>query len=375
MSDNLWKEVSLGEICQFKYGKSLPGASREPGLVVVYGSNGPVGAHSVPITDGPTIVVGRKGSFGEVAYADSSCWPIDTTYYIDSSATNTDLRWLYYRLGTIGLKELNRAAAVPGLNREDAYRKRLLLPPIEDQRRIAKVLDQAGMLRAKRRQAIALLDDLAKSIFLDMFGDPGANPKNWPVTSLTKLIANGPQNGLYKPASSYGSGVPIVRIDAFYHGVITKLNSLKRLQVSYIELKRWMLHPGDVLINRVNSLEYLGKSALVPDLREPTVFESNMMRFSVDEDVLHPRFLVEVLQSAYIRSQVLSKAKNAVNQSSINQSDVCSLKIFVPPRERQQKYVTELERIDSLRETALRNRTKLDELFSSLQKGAFRGEL
>src|SRR5690606_9538637 len=136
------------------------------------------------ITSGPTIIIGRKGSFGEVNYSPVACWPIDTTYYVDATATDADLRWLTYRLSALGLNRLNRAAAVPGLNREDAYRQRLLLPPLPEQRRIAEILDKADALRAKRRAALKKLDELAQSIFLDMFGDPATNPKGWPEVPL-----------------------------------------------------------------------------------------------------------------------------------------------------------------------------------------------
>ena len=132
-----WPEVPLGEICEFKYGRSLPGPLRAAGDVPVYGSNGIVGAHNEAITTGPAIVIGRKGSFVEVAFSPSPCWPIDTTYYIDRTATKADLRWLAYRLSALGLTGLNRAAAIPGLNREDAYRQRLLLPSLPEQQRIA----------------------------------------------------------------------------------------------------------------------------------------------------------------------------------------------------------------------------------------------
>lgn len=136
-----WREVELGQVCEFKYGKSLAASSRDGGAFPVYGSNGVVGAHSSTVTTGPAVVIGRKGSLGEIAYSDRPCWPIDTTYYVDSTATKADLRWLAYRLTELGLTGLNRAAAVPGLNREDAYRQRLLLPPIDEQRRIAAILD------------------------------------------------------------------------------------------------------------------------------------------------------------------------------------------------------------------------------------------
>lgn len=182
-----WQSVSLGDVCEFKYGKSLPEAARAGGDVPVFGSNGEIGRHNEALTLGPTVVIGRKGSFGEVNYSAVPCWPIDTTYYVDETATDVDLRWQTYRLSALGLNRLNRAAAVPGLNREDAYRLTLLLPPLPEQRRIAAILDKADALRAKRRAALMKLDEFAQSIFLDMFGDPATNPKGWPHAMLRDL--------------------------------------------------------------------------------------------------------------------------------------------------------------------------------------------
>jgi type I restriction enzyme S subunit len=182
-----WPEVTLGDLCTFNYGKSLPGGKRAGEGAPVFGSNGVVGFHSSTLTSGPTIVIGRKGSYGEVHYSADSCWPIDTTYYIDQASTSADLRWLYYRLRALGLTDLNRAAAIPGLNREDAYRRRLLLPPVEEQRRIAAILDAADEVRAKRRESLGLLDSLTESIFLNMFGDRRANVRGWPEMALGEI--------------------------------------------------------------------------------------------------------------------------------------------------------------------------------------------
>ncbi len=186
-SPSSWPSVSLGEICTFNYGKALPESSRAGGGIPVYGSNGVVGFHNSAITSGRTIVIGRKGSFGEVNYSDKPCWPIDTAYFVDESSTKVDIRWLSYRLAALGLNKLNKAAAVPGLNREDAYRQQLLLPPLAEQRRIAAILDQADALRAKRGEALAQLDELQQAIFIEMFGDPVSNPMNWPTESLTEV--------------------------------------------------------------------------------------------------------------------------------------------------------------------------------------------
>ena len=161
---------SLGDICEFKYGKSLPASSRDGGEFDVYGSNGIVGTHSETITSGPTIVIGRKGSIGELNYSQKSCWPIDTTYYVDTSCTSADLRWLNHALSSLRLTEMNKSAAIPGLNRNDAYEKKLKVPSLSEQRRIAAILDKAEALRSKRREAIAKLDQLLQSVFWRCLG-------------------------------------------------------------------------------------------------------------------------------------------------------------------------------------------------------------
>ncbi|MFB7877094.1 restriction endonuclease subunit S [Nocardia sp. NPDC056064] len=252
---------------------------------------------------------------------------------------------------------------------------KLPLPEISEQRRIAEVLDRVDELRAKRRQSIALLDDLARSIFLDMFGTPSTSPHGWPIIELGDLIVDGPQNGMYKPASDYGSGTPIVRIDSFYDGVITKLPSLKRVDTSIDERLKYGLSAGNILINRVNSIEYLGKSALVPDLTEETVFESNMMRIAVDLDRMTPRYLVKALCASDVRRQILSRAKRSVNQASINQADVRGLRLVCPPLSVQVEFAERVAHIDRQQRLKLQALDQLDSLFSSLQSRAFQGTL
>lgn len=246
---------------------------------------------------------------------------------------------------------------------------------IEDQIRIAEILETADALRAKRRAALAQLDTLTQFIFFDMFGDPATNPKGWSEDNLGALIVVGPQNGLYKPASDYGSGTPILRIDAFYDGVVTGLANLKRVRVSDAEKAAYGLRPGEIVINRVNSREYLGKSALIPPLSEPVVFESNMMRLGVDQGRIDPVFLIQLLQTQHIRAHILKSAKDAVNQSSINQQDVKSIPLIVPPLLQQELFARRVTLSDALAARQRACLTEMDALFASLQHRAFRGEL
>lgn len=249
------------------------------------------------------------------------------------------------------------------------------LPKINEQRRIAAILDEADAIRRKREQSLALADDLLKSAFLEMFGDLEHNDRNWPTEPLGKLLSVRPQNGLYKPSNQYGMGTRILRIDGFYDGYLENEGAFKRLAVSSDEQAKYGLNNGDIVINRVNSRKYLGKSALVEGLGEPTVFESNMMRFAVATEDLEPRFLVDQLQTEYIKRQILTCSKDAVNQSSINQRDVESFRIRKPPIELQRGYSRFVKATHAAR---LLQRTGLSEttqLIASLSQRAFRGEL
>ena len=150
-------------VCRLAYGDSLASEVREFGDVPVFGSNGVVGRHSTPNTLAPVIVVGRKGSHGEVNFSETEAFAIDTTYFVDQRHTASVLRWLYYVLQSADLGDVSKDSAVPGLSREDAYEKRLPLPPLDEQRDIAAFLDREteriDSLIAKKRLLIERLQE------------------------------------------------------------------------------------------------------------------------------------------------------------------------------------------------------------------------
>ena len=258
----------------------------------------------------------------------------------------------------------------------EVFKIQVPLPPLAEQKRIATILDAADALRAKRREALAELDALLRSTFLDMFGDPVTNPKGLDIELLGELIEKGPQNGLYKPERYYGSGVRILRIDGFHSGVVNGLTTLKRVDASEQDVQKYGLSESDIVINRVNSRSHLGKSALIPDLGgEPVVFESNMMRLTVDSTRVSPIFMIHFLQTGFIRNQILKAAKDSINQASINQGDVKRLRILVPSVDSQRHFVSIAESIGHQKGRCCAHLAELDTLFASLQSRAFQGDL
>jgi type I restriction enzyme S subunit len=203
-------------------------------------------------------------------------------------------------------------------------------------------------------------------------------PRGWTWLRLGQIIASGIQNGLYKPQSAYGAGIPIVRINDFQNGWIRPVGELLQVRVSEEEHSLYSLHRGDVLINRVNSITHLGKCMLVPQSYESTIFESNIMRFSLLESA-HAEFLCYYLQSRRGRDRLISNAKWAVNQASINQSDVASTPVPFPSLDEQRLVINEIQRrfsiLDELERAVDHGLQHAEGLRQSILKKAFEGRL
>jgi type I restriction enzyme, S subunit len=207
----------------------------------------------------------------------------------------------------------------------------------------------------------------------------GELPKGWVNIRFGELFSETPQNGLYKPSSEYGSGALIIRIDGFYDGVILNEYQYKRVKLSVEEIQRYLLSPDDILINRVNSMSHLGKCGLVKSLKEQTVFESNIMKIRVKRETAIPQYITHYLSSKKGINELTKNAKHAVNQASINQTDVSNAMIPICSIKEQQQIVQGIESrlsvCDKIEETITNTLKQAEALRQSILKNAFEGAL
>lgn len=263
------------------------------------------------------------------------------------------------------------------------------LAPHNEQKRIADKLDSI-LVKVDRAQARldkipGILKRFRQSVLAAATSGEltrewrGNKDADWETTVFGDLIKSGPQNGIYKPSSSYGSGTKIIRIDGFYDGNLSPWSTIKRVQLEETELSKWKLNVDDILINRVNSIEYLGKCGHVDALPEDAVFESNIMRVELDKARAIPRFIKYFLSSPTGLSQLRANAKHAVNQASINQTDVKSVEIQLPSIEEQMIVVNKVEALflkaDYFEKQYSDAKKLINKLGQSILTKAFRGEL
>ena len=337
------------DILEIYNGKNQKSVENPDGKYPIYGSGGVMGRADEYICPAETVVIGRKGSINNPIFVTEPFWNVDTAFGLVARKEVLLPKYLFYFCRYFDFEKLNTTVTIPSLTKANLLKIEIPIPSIIEQKSIVTKLNLLTDMIQQRQEQLTKLDELIKARFVEMFGDLVENPKQFPCVLLGSIMTVMPQNGLYKPQSAYVQdkfGTPILRIDGFYNGKVTDFNNLKRLCCTDFEKERYLLVENDIVINRVNSIEYLGKCARISGLQEDTVFESNMMRFHLDDSKVNSTYITTVLCSQYIYRQILTRAKKAVNQASINQGDVQSLNVVVPPLSLQNQFADFVAEVD-----------------------------
>lgn len=364
--------VEIGDVCRFEYGKSLPEKTRASGQFPVYGSNGPVGSHTASFTQGKTIVIGRKGSIGEVHISSDACWPIDTTYFIDKTCTDCDLDWLAYSLKYLNLAELNKASGVPGLNREDAYQQEIWLPEsIEAQRQIAARLKaQLAEVETARQAAQVQLRDAAllrlrllRQAFDTLADGPHKVLGEWATTTSGSTPSRGDKR-YWSPAE-----IPWVKTGEVAFAPITRTEEAISKQ-ALVECSLTLLPPQTVLIAMYGQGKTRGQSAILE-----IAATTNQACFAIlPNDTWDADFLHHWLMASYEDLRSLSDGRGG-NQANLNGGLLNALEIPAPDIEHQHHIVTALKQqlaeADALRAALGQQLRDLDALPQRILAQAF----
>ena len=316
-----WDYTTIGEFSAFVYGKSLPKQRRNAlGDIPVFGSNGIVGYHDTALTDGPTVIIGRKGTVGAVHYSPGPCWPIDTTFFVTGKDANL-LRFTYYALKTLDLESMNTDSAVPGLNRNAAHARDLWVPLESEQRAIAHILGTLDDKIELNRRMNETLEEMARAIFKSWFVDfdpvrakmdgswrrgeslPGMPaemydlfperlvdselgeiPEGWGVKSLGEVVIT-VRGRSYRSAELAESDTALVTLKSFARNGGYRPDGLKSYIGNY--KPEQIIEPGEVIIactDVTQAAEVIGHPAMV----QPTT-KYDLLVASLDVLIIRPK--------------------------------------------------------------------------------------
>jgi len=387
-----WCAPLLRDVLDVRYGKGLPEKSRRDGPYAVYGSNGVVGRHEEPLTAGPTIILGRKGTVGAVHFSPDPCWPIDTTYFIEERP-GLDMGFLYYALSTLGLSDMDTSTAIPGLNRGDVFAKTLPLAPLAEQKRImAKVEELLGRVNAARARLArlpAILKRFRQSVLAaacsgqltaewrEGHGDAPPSdvdlPSSWERLPLRELCESF-EYGSSRKSDDTGN-VPVLRMGNLQDGKID-WSDLK-YSSDAAEIAKYTLTPNTVLFNRTNSPELVGKTAIYRGER-PAIFAGYLIRI-VHGPRLNPDFLNYSLNTHDFREYCMQVKSDGVSQSNINAKKLASYEVALPPLAEQREIVRRVEalfaRAERIEAHVRAATVRAERLPQAILARAFRGEL
>jgi type I restriction enzyme S subunit len=251
----------------------------------------------------------------------------------------------------------------------------VLLPPLEEQRRIAEVLDRVDVLRAKRRVALTQLDTLTQAIFLDMLGDPATNAKGWPVSRVGEVADV--QGGLQVTSArkKYPREAPYLRVANVFRGFLD-LSEIKMIHATDAEIARTTLLKGDLLIveGHGNPAE-IGRGALWDGSIAGCVHQNHIIRARFEAEKIVPLYACQYLNSAGGRRHLLRAGKTTSGLNTISVSEVRATPLALPPISLQREFDRRVVAVEKLKAIHRASLAELDALFASLQHRAFRGEL
>lgn len=245
------------------------------------------------------------------------------------------------------------------------------LPPLEEQRRIAALLDKVSDLISKRRAQLDKLDLLVKARFVEMFGDPVLNPMKWPEQSLENMadIVSGITKGR-KTKEIELMEVPYMAVSNVKDGYID-WTTVKTILATKAEIEQYRLLPDDVLMTEGGDPDKLGRGAIIRQPLENCIHQNHIFRVRLDESVLLPSYFAEFLQHQKAKQYFLKCAKQTTGIASINMRQLKGLPILVPSQEIQLKFANFVRRVDQSKLTIQQSLDKLKVLKKALMQQYF----
>ena len=324
------------------------------------------------ICEADTVVIGRKGSINKPIFVETPFWNVDTAFGLHADRSKLVPKYLYYFCEEYDFERLNTTVTIPSLTKANLLNIEIPLPPLDEQRRIAALLDKVSDLITKRRAQLDKLDLLVKARFVEMFGDPGSNPMRWDTVELSHCLS-GIDNGkslVCDTKPRQGNWPAILKLSAATYGYYQPEENKAMLNENEF-VNSAEVQVGDLLFTRKNTPELVGMCAYVYETPGKLMMPDLIFRLNTNE-TCNRIFLWKLINHDLFRENIKAiSSGSAKSMSNISKERLCELKIILPPIELQQQFVDFVRQTDQSKLTIQQSLDKLETLKKDLMQQYF----
>lgn len=370
-----WKMVKLGEVCDILDSMRVPvtASDRKAGIYPYYGANGIQDYVDGYIFDDELVLLAEDGgNFGSkekpIAYRVSGkCW-VNNHAHVLKPKDMLNVDYLCYSIMFYDVSKLISGTTRAKLNQAAVRKMGIPLPPLDIQKHIADTLDKTQEIIDGHKKQLEELDNLIKATFYDMFGDPVTNEKGWKLAQI-KDLAKKIQYGTSEKATTEILQYPILRMNNITYNGEWDFGDLKYINLSIADKEKYLVYKGEMLFNRTNSKELVGKSAAFRN-EYPMAYAGYLVKLTPNERA-NSEFISAFLNSKYGKALLKSMAKNIIGMANINAKELGNIKIYVPPLDLQNKFAQIVTNIEEQKSLVKQSIKESQNLFNSLMSKYF----
>lgn len=321
-----------------------------------------------------TIIFAKSGMScmkGYVYQIKNDCYVVNHLACITPNIQYLSSKYLKYWFIKEPPNRLIKDSSYPSISLNDISNIELALPSLPIQQKIADALDKASALIEMRKAQIEKLDLLIKSQFIEMFGDPVTNPKGWEIGAIRDLVSD-VKYGTSKAADENGKYIYLRMNNVTYSGNID-LTDLKYINVADDDYEKYVVRKGDVLFNRTNSKELVGKTAVFKE-DTPMIIAGYLIRIRTN-DKANPEYISAFLNSTYGKKTLYDMCKSIVGQANINAQELQNIKIAITPIELQNDFALYVKQTSQQKELLKSSFECLEKNYKALMQKCFSGEI
>lgn len=322
-----------------------------------------------------TVLLSSRAPIGKVAIAGCEMYCNQGFKNLICSESIYNL-YLYYFLKskTAYLNSLGRGATFKEISKGIVEDISIPFPVYSEQIRIAKQLQKISELISLKKGQYRYFDDIIRSRFIEMFGDPQSNCYNWKIVPLKDVMVGGALNGYFTKPQNYDieGNVGVICVSDVVNRKYTNVNALRRAFASEKDLQKYCVKYGDMLFCRSSLVkEGIGKASIIPPHTENDIlFECHVIKITLDMSRVIPEYLQALSITDFFRIQVIRQSKTAT-MTTIGQKDIASVNILLPPMELQKRFTEFSAQIDKSKMAVQKSLDELETLKKSLMQTYF----